>query len=118
MDLSHGTTGLYVGTLDEQHPWLYSAMGLTRYEVAEEYRLRTLRERGPLRGADHVMMQELVQAQQALERVRPARAVAEQLQSLPVHAPVTVQEPRLVRVGVARDSSEGVETEMSRSSAK
>ena len=99
LDLSYGTVGLYVGKLDEQHPWLYDARSLTRYGIAEEYRQRTLRERGLLRGADYIMMRELVQAQEALARVRAARSVAEQFQSLPVAAQAIVHEPRLVRVG-------------------
>lgn len=104
LDLSYGTTGLYVGKLDEQHPWVYDALSLTRHGLAEDYRQRTLRERGPLRGADCVMMRELVQAQAALQRVRAARSVAEQLQSLPVEAPAVAHEPRLVRVSGARES--------------
>jgi len=108
LDLSYGTTGLYVGKLNEQHPWLYDALSLTRHGVAEDYRQRTLRERGFLRGADYVLMRELVQAQEALERVRAARSVAEQFQSLPVAAQANVHEPRLVRVGAARDSSEAL----------
>ena len=101
--LSYGTTGLYVGKLDEQHPWLYSASSLLRYEVAEDYRQRTLRERGALRGADFVMMRELAEAQDALERVRPARSVAEQLQALPLEAEAPGQEPRLIHVGPGRE---------------
>jgi hypothetical protein len=77
-----------------------------------------LRERGFLRGADYVMMRELVQAQEALERVRAARSVAEQFQSLPVAAQTNVHEPRLVRVGAARDSSEALQADMSRLAAK
>ena len=107
LDLSYGITGLYVGKLDEQHPWLYAALRLVSNDVAEEYRQSILRERGFLRGADYVMMRELVQAQEALERVRPARCVAEQLQSLPVTAPPSTQEPRLFRVGTARESAAG-----------
>ena len=118
LDLSYGTTGLYVGKLDEQHPWLYDALSLTRHGVAEDYRQRTLRERGLLRGADYVMMRELVQAQEALERVRAARSVAEQFQSLPLAAQAIVHEPRLVRVGAARDRSEPLEAELSRLAAK
>ena len=118
LDLSYGTTGLYVGKLNEQHPWLYDALSLTRHGVAEDYRQRTLRERGFLRGADYVMMRELVQAHEALERVRAARSVAEQFQSLPVAAQANVHEPRLVRVGAARDSSEGLQADMSRLAAK
>jgi hypothetical protein len=103
LDVSHGTTGLYVGTLDEQHPWLYAATGLMRHDMAEDYRQRTLLERGPLRGADYVMMSELVRTQEALERVRPARMLAEQLQLLPVA--IEVHEPRLVRVGATSDGA-------------
>ena len=114
LDLGYGTAGLYVGKLDEQHPWLYDALSLTKHGVAEEYRQRTLRERGLLRGADYVMMRELVQAQEALERVRAARSVAEQFQCLPLAAQAIVHEPRLVRVGAARDNSEPLEAELSR----
>jgi hypothetical protein len=121
LDLSHGTTGLYVGTLDEQHPWLYAAAASMRHDVAENYRQRTLLERGPLRGADHVMMSELVRTQEALERVRPARALAEQLQLLPVAAEALIHEPRLVRVGTAASngelSSNGIDAGMSRLAA-
>ena len=118
LDLSYGTTGLYVGKLDEQHPWLYDALSLTKHVVAEDYRQRTLQERGFLRGADYVMMRELVRAHEALERVRAARPVAEQFQSLPVVAQAIIHEPRLVRVGAARDSSEALEPERSRLAAK
>jgi hypothetical protein len=107
LDLSHGTTGLFVGALDEQHPWLYSAIALTRHEVAEDYRQRTLLERGALRGADFIMMRTLVEAQEALERVRPARALAEQLQRLPAAVPDTLHEPRLVRVGAGPGRESG-----------
>ena len=117
LDLSYGTTGLYVGKLDEQHPWLYAALSLTKHAVAEEYRQRTLCERGVLRGADYIMMRELVQEQDALERIRAARSVAAQLQSLPVAAQPILHEPRLVRVGAARDSGEGAQPEMSRLAA-
>jgi len=106
LDLSYGTTGLYVGKLDEQHPWLYAALSLTSNDAAEEYRQRILSERGFLRGADFVMMRELVQAQEALERVRPARSVAEQLQSMPVTSHPSANEPRLFRVGSARENAE------------
>src|SRR5678816_2209561 len=108
LDLSYGTVGLYVGKLDEQHPWLYDARALTRHGIAEEYRQRTLQERGSLRGADYILMRELVQAQEALARVRAARSVAEQFQSLPVAAQSIIHEPRLVRVGTARDHREPV----------
>jgi len=117
LDLSYGTVGLYVGKLDEQHPWLYDARSLTRHGIAEEYRQRTLHERGALRGAHYVMMRELVQAQEALARVRAARSVAEQFQSLPVVAQAIIHEPRLVRVGAARDNRDSLKGEMSRAQA-
>jgi len=106
LDLSYGTVGLYVGKLDEQHPWLYAALSLTSNDAAEEYRQRILSERGFLRGADFVMMRELVQAQEALERVRPARSVAEQLQSMPVTSHPSANEPRLFPVGSGRENAE------------
>jgi len=112
LDLAYGTTGLYVGKLDEQHPWLYDAEGLTRHRVAEDYRQRTLRERGPMRGADYLMMRELVQVQEALDRVRAARAVAAQFQSLPTTTKAVSHEPRLKRVGAARESGEMSEAEV------
>lgn len=117
LDLSHGTTGLYVGKLDEQHPWLYSALALTKHSVADEYRQGILRKRGPLRGADYVMMRELVRAEEALENVRAARSVAERLQSSPLATQAITQEPRLVRVPRARDSGEVHEAETSRALA-
>ena len=117
LDLSYGTVGLYVGKLDDQHPWLYDARSLTRHGIAEEYRQRTLYERGFLRGADYIMMRELVQAQEALARVRAAHSVAEQFQSLPVAAQAIAHEPRLVRVGAARDNQEPVTAEMPRPQA-
>ncbi|MFL6661051.1 MAG: hypothetical protein ACJ8G7_02665, partial [Rhizobacter sp.] len=52
LDLSHGTVGLYVGRLDEQHPWLYDSLAAARSPSAEAYRQQVLRDRGPLRGAD------------------------------------------------------------------
>jgi hypothetical protein len=101
--LSYGTTGLYVGTLDEQHPWLDSAISLTRNQIAESHRQHTLSNRGCLRGADVVMMRGLVESQEALQRVRPACSLVRQLQTLPVAAEPMTHEPRLVQVGTARD---------------
>jgi hypothetical protein len=99
LELSYGTTGLYVGKLDEQHPWLYKAVALTCHEIAEDYRGRTLAERGPLRGMDYILMREMVRVQESLEQMRPARSVSEQLQLLPVPVPTGSPEPRLVRIG-------------------
>jgi hypothetical protein len=99
LEVAHGTLGLYVGMLDEQHPWLYKAMRLCRHPAADEYRQRVLRERGALRGVDCVVMREIVRAQEVMEDTQPARSVAEQLQSLPPRVELaTAPEPRLVRV--------------------
>ena len=97
LELCHGTTGLYFGRLDEQHPWLFKTMNLTHHPAAEEYRQRVVRERGWLRGVDYVMMKEIVRNQEALEQALPARAIAEKIQLLP--APTTTStgaKPRLV----------------------
>ncbi|HEX2541490.1 MAG TPA: hypothetical protein VHM00_10455 [Caldimonas sp.] len=99
LELSYGTTGLYVGKLDEQHPWLYKAMGLTRHETAEDYRTQTLAARGPLRGMDYILMREMVRVQESLEQMRPARSVSEQLQLLPAPVAAGSPEPRLVHIG-------------------
>jgi hypothetical protein len=99
LELSYGTVGLFVGKLDEQHPWLYKTIGLTRHETAEDYRRRTLVERGPMRGMDYILMREMVRVEESLEQLRPARSVAEQLQLLPVPVAAGSPEPRLVRIG-------------------
>lgn len=98
LDLSHGTVGLFVGRLDDQHPWVYDSMAATRHPSAEAYRQQVLSDRGVLRGADFIVMREIVRAQEALERTQWARSVAENLQRH--HARLDGNaEPRLVRIG-------------------
>ncbi len=103
LDLSHGTVGLYVGRLDEQHPWLYDSMNAARNPSAEEYRRQVLSDRGPLRGADCIIMREIVRAQESLERTQWARTVAEHVQRQTAPADPGTSEPRLVRVGSRSD---------------
>lgn len=98
LDIGHGTTGLYVGSLDEQHPWLYRATQLLRHPAADDYRRAVLADRGPLRGLDHVMMRELVRTQEALDEMRPARAVTANFRRQPESTDAVTVEPRLVRV--------------------
>jgi hypothetical protein len=98
LDLAWGTTGLYVGRLDEQHPWLYKAMAATRHPAAEAYRQEVLKRRGPLRGLDCVLMRELVRAHDAVESTRFARSVAEQLQRPAPTAMLEGPESRIVRI--------------------
>jgi hypothetical protein len=106
LEVSHGTTGLYVGQLDEQHPWLYKTMALTRNAAAEAYRQGILADRGRLRGVDFVIMQEIVRAHEALQQTHSARSVAERLQQQAPSVDATAtklaatpgkQEPQLVR---------------------
>lgn len=99
LELCHGTTGLYFGRLDEQHPWLFKTMNLTHNPAAEEYRQRILRDRGWLRGVDFVMMREIVRSQEAVEQTSSTRSVAEKIQLLPAPPKVQrAQQPRLVPV--------------------
>ena len=101
LDVSHGVAGLYVGQLNEQHPWLYETLRLADHAVGEEYRRRTRDERGPLRGFDYILMRELVRLEESVARLRPARVVAEKVQ-LPTPAFDRVPpEPRLVAVRAA-----------------
>jgi hypothetical protein len=105
LDLAYGTTGLYVGQLDEQHPWLYKTMSLLQHESAEEYREGVLADRGPLRGVDYVIMRELVGANESIKQMRAARVVAEQVQ-LPARVVSTSRgEPRLVEISGAKGQS-------------
>ncbi len=103
LELAHGTVGLYVGQLNEQHPWLYDSMAAARNPSADKYRQQVLRDRGPLRGADCILMREIVRAQEALERTQWARTVAEQVQRQVSAADAAGAEPRLIRVGSRHD---------------
>ena len=107
LDLSHGTLGLYVGRLDEQHPWLYESVAAARHPAAEEYRRHVLRARGPLRGMDFIIMRDIVRTQDALDRTQWARSVAEALQRPARATDSLASEPRLVRVGSRGDQREG-----------
>lgn len=101
LDLGHGVVGLYVGKLSEQHPWLYQTLHLTNHAAGAEYRRRTRDDRGPLRGIDYILMRELIRLEESMERLRPARTVAEELQvATPAFDPGP-PEPRLVAVRAA-----------------
>jgi len=101
VDVGHGVAGLYVGQLNEQHPWLYKALRLTNHPAGEDYRKRTRDHRGPLRGIDYILMRELVRIEESLEALRPARLVTEEVQLVtPVFDPGP-PEPRLVAVPTA-----------------
>ncbi len=98
LDVSHGVVGLYVGQLNEQHPWLYKTLRLTNHHAGEDYRRRTRDERGSLRGIDYILMRELVRVEESLEELRPARLVAEELQLATASFDLGPPEPRLVAV--------------------
>jgi len=95
LELSHGTAGLYFGRLDEEHPWLFKTMNLTRHPAAEEYRQRVLRERGWLRGVDYMIMRETVRVQDAADLTLSARLVAERIQLLPAPGGGPIHKARL-----------------------
>ena len=63
---------------------------------------KLLNERGLLRGADYVLMCEIVRVHEALDRARPANFVVEALQLLPAPPPAVDDggdaEPRLVPI--------------------
>lgn len=116
LDISHGKTGLYVGVLNEQHPWLYDCAALLRHSAANDYRERVLTTRGPLRGVDFIIMRDIVRSHDTLQRTEWARSVAAQIQAMPVALalateeapqaatvePTIISEPRLVSVSMAR----------------
>lgn len=115
LDVAHGKVGLCVGLLDEQHPWLYQAASLRNNRAAEAYRLAVLRERGPLRGIDCMMMREIARADEALESTRIARVVACELNAPAVANPMpnapdpqTGELPRLASVPVYGDAADAL----------
>ena len=71
LDRAYSTLGLYVSQLHDRHPWLYETLSVARHEAADEYRCKVLNERGLLRGADYVLMCEIVHVHEALDRARP-----------------------------------------------
>ena len=87
---------------------LYDSLAAARSPSAEAYRQQVVRDRGPLRGADCILMRELVRAQEALERTQWARAVAQQVQRQVVATDPTATEPRLVRVGSRSSDQRGL----------
>jgi hypothetical protein len=101
LDVSHGIAGLYVGQLNDQHPWLYKTLRLTNHAAGADYRRRTRDERGPLRGLDYILMRELVRLEESLEALRPARLVAEEVQLTTPSFDPGAPEPRLVAVQAA-----------------
>lgn len=106
LDRTYGTLGLYVGQLEDRHPWLYETLSVARHEAADAYRRKVLNERGLLRGADYVLMCEIVRVHEALDRARPASSVVEALQLLPAPSPPADDgggaEPRLVPIASGR----------------
>ncbi len=80
-DQAHGRLGLYVGELDEQHPWLYKALLLLKHPCAEAYRQHVLGDRGALRGVDYLLMEQIAAAHETLELTQTARAVRARIQA-------------------------------------
>ena len=105
LDVAYGVVGLYVGRLNEQHPWLYETLRLTDHAAGEDYRRRTRDERGPLRGIDYILMRELVRLEESMKRLRPASVVAEEVQQPTPAFDRGPPEPRLVSVRAAARTS-------------
>ena len=106
LDRAYSTLGLYVSELHDRHPWLYETFSANRHCAADEYRRKVIEERGLLRGADYVLMCEIVRLHEALDRARPASVVVEALQLLPAPPPPADDgggpEPRLVPLTAVR----------------
>jgi len=106
LDRAYSLLGLYVSQLQDRHPWLYETLSVARHEAADAYRCKVLDERGLLRGADYVLMCEIVRVHDALDRARPASFVVEALQLLPAASPPVDggggAEPRLVPIAAGR----------------
>ena len=106
LDRAYGTLGLYVSELHDRHPWLYETFSINRHGAADDYRRKVLEDRGLLRGADYVLMCEVVRLHEALDRARPASVVVEALQLLPAASPPAGDgggpEPRLVPLAAVR----------------
>jgi hypothetical protein len=79
-EAAYAKLGLHVGLLNEQHPWLYRAYVVLRNPAALNYRDKVLRERGPIRGMDYVMMCEIAEIHAKMELTQNARAVASAVQ--------------------------------------
>jgi hypothetical protein len=83
LEAAYARLGLQVSVVADQHPWLYKTHLLVSNQAANEYRLKTLRERGPLRGADYLMMREIASAHEAVQLTQTASSIARLLQGDP-----------------------------------
>lgn len=86
LDDAYARVGLYVGELNEQHPWLYKTFLLMHNTAAEGYRARVLKERGALRGVDYLMMAEITSVQESMELTQTARVMRERVQAVQIQA--------------------------------
>lgn len=98
LDVGYGRVGLFVGELNEQHPWLYKTFLLRNNAGAERHRQMVLAERGVLRGVDYLMMKQIASVHENMEMTQSARTVREQVQSRqvslsPAHAAQCALEP-------------------------
>lgn len=81
-EAAYGKVGLLVSVLNEQHPWLYNAYFVIRNPSALAYREKVLRERGPIRGMDYLLMRQIAELQESMELTHNARAVAASVQGV------------------------------------
>lgn len=98
---AYGRVGLYIGVLNEQHPWLYKVLLLMRDPGAEAYRQRVLKERGALRGVDYLMMKEIAAVSESMVLTQTARSVRERVQGANGRVPALSKREALVEAGWA-----------------
>ncbi len=105
LNAAYGRAGLYVGELNEQHPWLYKTLLLMRDPGAEAYRQKVLKERGTLRGMDYLMMREIASVSEAMVLTQTARSVRDRVQAASGRVPALSKREALVDAGWASTAS-------------
>lgn len=98
---AYGRVALYIGVLNEHHPWLYKVLLLMRDPGAEAYRQRVLKERGALRGVDYLMMKEIAAVSESMVLTQTARSVRERVQGANGRVPALSKREALVEAGWA-----------------
>lgn len=116
LNAAYGRAGLYVGELNEQHPWLYKTLLLMRDPGAEAYRQKVLKERGALRGMDYLMMREIAAVSEAMVLTQTARSVRERVQALSGRVPALSKREALVDAGWASTTPASAQVAAAKSS--
>ena len=77
---AYAKVGLLVGALHEQHPWLYIAYFALRNPAALAHQDKVLRERGPLRGMDYLLMRQLSELEENMQLTKNTRTIVAAVQ--------------------------------------